>query len=53
MGAVEKTLKGEVGEKIAALEKTLKAEMGAVEKHIIGKLDTMEQCGGASRVCSS
>ena len=46
---MEKTLKGEVGEKIAALEKTLKAEMGAVEKNIIGKLDTMEQCVMALR----
>ena len=41
VGAVEKTLKGEVGEKIAALEKTLKAEMDATEKIVIGKLDTM------------
>jgi len=43
VGAAEKTLKGEVGEKTAALEKTLKAEVGAVEKTLKGEVGAVEK----------
>ena len=42
VGAVEKTLKGEVGEKTAALEKTLTAQMGAMETTLTAQMGAME-----------